>query len=90
VNVAVAIQLSGGWREALMGVSGNEMGTPDGNPQRHPCTALWHRQHVDAQMVVADGVSDPTSHDSDGPESKLSPASVVEDQTDQVCWKATK
>jgi hypothetical protein len=55
----------GGWLEASMGVSGNDVGTVEGNPQRHPVRRFGTVSHLDAQMVVADGVCDPMSHDSD-------------------------
>jgi hypothetical protein len=60
------------WKAILKGIPARRFGTVN---------------HVDAQMVVADGVRDPTtptSHDSDGRESTLSPASLVEHQTDPV------
>jgi hypothetical protein len=59
------VALSGGWREAVMGVSGNDVGTVEGNPQGHPARRFGAVNHLDAQMVVADGVCDAMSHDSD-------------------------
>jgi hypothetical protein len=47
------------WREALMGVSGDDVGTVEGNSQRHPGTALGTVNHLEGQMVVADGVCNP-------------------------------
>jgi hypothetical protein len=42
-----------------MGVSGNDVGTVEGNPQGHPVRRFGTVNHLDAQMVVADGVCDP-------------------------------
>jgi hypothetical protein len=67
-----------------MGVSGNDMGTLEDNPQRHRCPALWHRSTTwNAQMVVTDGVCDPYEPRQRRSETNLSPASVVH-QTDPV------
>jgi hypothetical protein len=41
------------------------VGTVEGNPQGHPARRFGAVNHLDAQMVVADGVCDPMSHDSD-------------------------
>jgi hypothetical protein len=42
-----------------MGVSGNDVGTVECNPQGHPVRRFGTVNHLDAQMVVADGVCDP-------------------------------
>jgi hypothetical protein len=38
-----------------MGVSGNDVGTVEGNPEGHPARRFGTVNHPEAPMVVADG-----------------------------------
>jgi hypothetical protein len=70
-----------------MGVSGNDVGTVEGNPQGHPARRFGAVNHLDAQMVVADGVCDAMSHEATCPELNLSATWFVVHQTDPVAWE---
>jgi hypothetical protein len=48
-----------------MGVSGNDVGTVEGNPRGHPARRFGTVNHPDAQMVVPTAFTTPMSHDSD-------------------------
>jgi hypothetical protein len=68
-----------------MGVSGNDMGTlgrQSSKASLHGALAPLTTWMLSWSSRTASAT--PTSHDSAGPESKLSPASLVEDQTDPV------
>jgi hypothetical protein len=71
-----------------MGVSGNDMGTLGRQSSKAPLhgalapLTTWMLSW--SSRTASATPSTPTSHDSAGPESKLWPASLVEDQTDPV------
>jgi hypothetical protein len=67
-----------------MGVSGNDMGTlgrQSSKASLHGALAPLTTGMLRWSRMAS---ATPTNHDSDGPESKLSPASLVEDQTGPV------
>jgi len=59
------VALSGGWREALIGFAVTTWAPWKAILKGTPARRFGAVNHLDAQMVVADGVCDPMSHDSD-------------------------